>query len=279
MTEDSRDGTIVVVEPRRAGRVRAALEARPIAAVVGATLVASLVALAAPHLDVAVAGLFFHDGRFPAETTGVLVALRRAGMGVTRFVVVALVLAVLGKLLLPKLMRAVSSRRLLFLVTSLALGPGIVVNTLLKDHWGRPRPRQIVEFGGSMPFFPAWVPGGGCGTNCSFPSGEASSAMWLVALALLVPPRWRGAALATAVGWALAISLNRMAFGGHFLSDVVIGWGLVVTIVLVCRRVFVEKIGPRTEARLDDGLERLGERLVGLARRACGARAATDRAP
>ena len=26
-----------------------------------------------------------------------------------------------------------------------ALGPGLVVNVLFKDHWGRPRPREVVD--------------------------------------------------------------------------------------------------------------------------------------
>jgi membrane-associated phospholipid phosphatase len=249
-------------------RVRAAVAwfaARPAIATAAATAVVSVVAIAASGLDLAVAGLFFRDGRFPAAEWGPLVDLRRAGMAVTRIVVVGLVLAALGKLFVPMLMRGVSSRRLLFLATSMALGPGIVVNAVLKETWGRPRPWQVSDFGGSMSFFPAWVPGGACPTNCSFPSGEASSAMWLIALAFVVPERWRKATLAVTLAWAVAISLNRMAFGGHFLSDVAIGWGLTATIVLVCRRFFLERIGPMSEARIDDGLAWVGERLLAAA--------------
>ena len=241
---------------------------RPITAAAVATAVVSALALAFPGIDVAVAALFHHGAAgFPAERNGFLVDLRAAGMGVTRIVVVALVSAGLGKLFLPMLMRAVSSRVLLFLAGSMALGPGILVNSILKEFWGRPRPRQITDFGGAMEFFPAWIPGGACASNCSFPSGEASSAMWLLAFVFVVPERWRRAVLVAVLIWAFAISLNRMAFGAHFLSDVLIGWGLMATIVLVCHRIFLEKIGPMTERRIDDGLGRLGERIVGLVRR------------
>ncbi|MDK9698501.1 MAG: phosphatase PAP2 family protein, partial [Siculibacillus sp.] len=172
----------------------------------------------------------------------------------------------LAKLFVPMLARAIPMRRLLFLATSMALGPGIVVNSILKEFWGRPRPRQITDFGGAMEFYPAWIPGGACPSNCSFPSGEASSAMWLVAFVFVVPERWRKPALAIALAWAAVISFNRMAFGAHFLSDVLIGWGLVATIVLACRRFFLEMIGPRTESRIDEGLGRVGERILAAAR-------------
>lgn len=239
--------------------------ARPATVAALATLLVSLVALAFPRLDVGVAGLFHHGAAgFPAERDGMLVALRAAGMGVTRIVVVGLVLALLAKLFLPMLARALSARRLLYLATSLALGPGLLVNAFLKEWWGRPRPRQIVEFGGTMEFFPAWVPGGACASNCSFPSGEASSSMWLVAIALLVPGRWQRPAIVVAASWGLIVSANRMAFGGHFLSDVVIAWGLVLTVVFACHHLFVERIGPEGEARIDAALARFGDRLRDL---------------
>lgn len=34
----------------------------------------------------------------------------------------------------------------IFLVLLLALGPGLLVNAIFKDHWGRPRPREITQF-------------------------------------------------------------------------------------------------------------------------------------
>ena len=39
-----------------------------------------------------------------------------------------------------------------FLVVTLALGPGVVTNLILKDHWHRPRPIDVTEFGGSFRF-------------------------------------------------------------------------------------------------------------------------------
>ena len=44
----------------------------------------------------------------------------------------------------------------LFLFLGLLVGPGLVVNGILKDHWGRARPAEIIEFGGTAHFSPAF---------------------------------------------------------------------------------------------------------------------------
>ena len=53
---------------------------------------------------------------------------------------------------------AVPARRaaaaLIFLVATMALGPGLIVNLGLKDHAHRPRPVQYVDFGGADEFRP-----------------------------------------------------------------------------------------------------------------------------
>jgi len=105
------------------------------------------------------------------------------------------------------------------MVLSLALGPGLLVNVGLKDHWHRPRPVQVTAFGGPDAFRPFDTRDGQCRRNCSFVSGEGSSSFWTVAPALLAPPPWRTLALGAALLFAAATGLLRMAFGGHFLSD------------------------------------------------------------
>ena len=108
----------------------------------------------------------------------------------------------------------------LFLILSLALGPGLLINFVLKDHWGRPRPATITQFGGPNEFFAPGMPGGACPKNCSFPSGHAALAFWAVAPAALTPARWRRKAIGAALIYGLIIGTIRIAEGGHFLSDV-----------------------------------------------------------
>ena len=46
----------------------------------------------------------------------------------------------------------------LFVVLTLAVGSGLITHAILKDHWGRPRPRQVIEFGGEQKFRPFYRP-------------------------------------------------------------------------------------------------------------------------
>ena len=39
-------------------------------------------------------------------------------------------------------------KNVIFILLFLALGPGLVVNLMLKDQLGRARPREVVDFGG-----------------------------------------------------------------------------------------------------------------------------------
>jgi membrane-associated phospholipid phosphatase len=268
--DESRRLPVPVDRPPHSTRSRAVAAAvvgfcrrRPIRAAFLVLLAVSVVALAFPGLDLAVAGLFHVPGRgFPVERMAGPMLLRDAGMGVTRLVVIGLVLVLFAKLLLPFLAREIPTRPFLFLAASLALGPGLLVNAVLKELWGRPRPREILDFGGAFDFVTAGIPGGACVSNCSFPSGEASSAAWLFALVFVLPPAWRKSAAIAAAAWTLAISVNRIAFGGHFLSDVLIAWALVAIVVLWCRKVFLIGLSDASIAAVGRFLGRLGDRAL-----------------
>jgi lipid A 4'-phosphatase len=121
-----------------------------------------------------------------------------------------------------------------FLAATFAVGPGLVANVVLKDHWGRARPRQTVEFGGTKAFSPPLVPASECPRNCSFVSGEASATyIPFFAAALLLP----GARITLIVGGIVAgtaAGLVRMAQGAHFLSDVLFaGLFMALTAILL----------------------------------------------
>ena len=78
---------------------------------------------------------------------------------------------------------------------------------------------------------PWWDPRGSCGRNCSFFSGEGATAFWTYAPAALAPPQWRPLAYAAATLFGITTSVLRMAFGGHFFTDVAIA-GLVTFLVI-----------------------------------------------
>lgn len=123
------------------------------------------------------------------------------------------------------------ARQLAYLLLLLALAPGLIVNALFKEHWGRPRPAQVVELGGEREFRPPFLPsdqGGG-----SFSSGHAAAAAYLVVVAWVNATRRRRFWTAIAAGYTLLVGFARIAAGGHFLSDVLTSYAIVAMAALV----------------------------------------------
>jgi membrane-associated phospholipid phosphatase len=191
-----------------------------------------------PGLDPAVSHLFYDGGGgFIGHER--LARLGRDFFRVTPFVVLTLYAAFwLAKRKGVRLRWAPSGRAVIFLIATIAIGPGLVVNLGLKDHWHRPRPVNTQEFNGANAFKPWYEGDGACKKNCSFVSGEAATGFWMVGPASVAPLPWRGPAIAAAFAFGIGASLLRMAFGGHYLSDVLLG-GLVTLIVIeVARKIF-----------------------------------------
>ena len=113
-------------------------------------------------------------------------------------------------------------KKAVFLILFILLGPGLLVNVCFKDHWGRPRPRQIAEFGGTQTFHHPWqkdhLP------QCkSFPCGHAAAAIYLIAPFFLLRRTSRYHALAwltVGIGYWIIMGAARIVQGGHFVSDV-----------------------------------------------------------
>jgi lipid A 4'-phosphatase len=129
-----------------------------------------------PRLDLDLAALFFDRKRdiFTGNAQLWMYYLRDAARGLVVLLVAPAFIATLNKLVLPRWRMLIEGRAALFLAVTLALGPGVVTNLIFKDHWGRPRPIDVTEFGGSDRFMPWWDPRGPCANNCSFVAGEPS---------------------------------------------------------------------------------------------------------
>ena len=59
----------------------------------------------------------------------------------------------------------------------------------------------------------------------------------MVAPASVLPPPWRGPAIVAAFAFGFGASLLRLAFGGHYLSDVLLGGLITLIVIEVIRRV------------------------------------------
>ncbi len=237
----------------------------PIAVCLLAVAATSAIFLAFPGIDPWFSELFYRSrGGFWLRRSDVLGLFRATNDILIAVIVAALVASVVIRIARPDRQSLVPPAVTLFLVSTLVLGPLLLVNVLLKEHWGRPRPVQVDLFGGDAPYVEVWRITDWCAGNCSFVSGEASSAIWLVAVALVLPQAVRRPAVVVAALYALLLSLNRIAFGGHFLSDVLISFGLTLLLIAVCYRVIfiVPPRWLRNEA-LEAGLGRLGWALRG----------------
>lgn len=201
----------------------------PIFLLAGGILSLALFALW-PQLDLDAAAFFYRSGQFIGGTpTGD--GFRRLFYDAPYVLLAALLIAALARKM-GWIARGPNGRAVVFLLATLALGPGLLVNGVLKEISHRPRPEQTKDFGGPWVFQPYDSFAGQCRKNCSFVSGEAATAAWTLAPALLAPPPARVAAVAAAVLFTLATGLLRMAFGGHYLSDVLFGALFSFVIVL-----------------------------------------------
>ena len=139
----------------------------------------------------------------------------------------AALLVLAGSLWRPGLRRW--RRPALFVVLAIALGSGLVVNLVFKDHWGRARPGELVEFRGSHAFTQVWQPGRAA-PNSSFPSGHASIGFSVLLPWFIFRGRHRILAavfLGSGLLFGFLVGVARMLQGGHYLSDIVWAGGLV----------------------------------------------------
>jgi membrane-associated phospholipid phosphatase len=206
-----------------------------------ALVAASLATLAVfalwPQIDLSVARVFYGANGFFGRDSFERGA--RAFFNITPFVVLAAFAGAYAARRFGIAIRyAPTGRQLAFLIATMAIGPGLIVNLGLKDHTHRPRPVQTQDFGGHFEFRPWYRFDGACRKNCSFVSGEVSEAFWMVAPASLAPPPLRALAVGAALAFGALTALLRMAFGGHYLSDALLA-ALVMLIIVQAARMLL----------------------------------------
>lgn len=138
----------------------------------------------------------------------------------------------------------------LIMVLTLAIGSGLITHMILKDHWGRPRPKQVIEFGGTQQFRPYYKPNifDQPETSKGFPCGHCTMGFYFFALALIARRNnnrtlfWGALIFALLLGTLL--SWARIAQGGHFLTDTLASALIMWITAYACVRL----IGPDGEA-------------------------------
>lgn len=175
-----------------------------------------------PGIDLMVAGWFYSTGSgFAWDGAPLAEAIHGALQFVVRVAAILLLVAAGWSWLRQRRLLGLDARRWTFLLLALAIGPGLVANTLLKDHWGRARPRQIEAFGGTATFTPPLIPAGQCSRNCSFVAGDPTVGFVVHSVAYLAPARRRRRIFWGSMALGGLLGLLRIGMGGHFFSDVV----------------------------------------------------------
>ena len=184
-----------------------------------ACVVTGLVFFALPEIDIWVSKQFYDGGVFYLRENTLVTTIYHifAKIHFAYLLVFLFALAVLR--IVKNETGAKWRKRLRFLLLVLLLVPGLIVNVGLKDNsFGRPRPVHIEQFGGQAEFTPAFVYSGECAKNCSFVSGHAAIATFVIAFAWMFGSRRLFLAGLFA---GLAVGMVRIFQGGHFLSDVI----------------------------------------------------------
>jgi len=183
-------------------------------------LISSILFVEFPSIDLGISRMLFDDGFYLRGQWTVL-----AHDSVLYFLVLSL-FSVVGLYAFNRIfgrsLGKIDGKKVSYLFLVLILGAGLVVNGVFKDDFGRARPRDIEEFGGSKHFTPAFVVSQECDRNCSFSSGDGAGAFFAVALALALSRK--RAMLLAALAYGVIVSLSRVASGAHFFSDSVVSF-------------------------------------------------------
>ena len=206
-----------------------AFERRLIWILVGLSVLAGL----SPQVDLYLANLFYHPeaaaGAWPEREFWLWRFFYYAAPVITA----VLLLPAIALYVLSWVSEKWSRYRFdsLYVFLGFLLGPGILVNTIFKPYWGRPRPREVLELGGFEPMQAFWQ-WGEAGGGYSFPCGHSSVGFALILGYFLWKgrkPSWAKVSLLASLVFGSLMGIGRMADGAHFFTDVL--WSAVMAYV------------------------------------------------
>ena len=216
-----------------------------------ATLMAvSFIFVGFPQIDITVSALFYKpEQNFLLRNTPLHLFVDSWIRPSIKYLTVTLVVACIYKLFLGKSPIKRRFNIVAFLFSSFLLGPVLLVNGLLKEFIGRARPKNIIEYGGTKIFSPAYFPADQCETNCSFVSGDAAAAFSTIAFALIFNGKLRFHLVVVALSFGVLVSIYRLGTGAHFLSDTVLSGLFCILIILILERMLLRKANQTSRAK------------------------------
>lgn len=202
-------------------------------------LIVGILCIIYPEIDIIISNFFYSQERrfFYSNDLWVQFVFNAVPV-VAATLSIALVLGLIIKAFTLQNKKSLLKSPLFFLLITLCLGPGLVVNFALKENFGRARPSQIQEFGGVKEFSPALSLARQCQNNCSFSSGHAAMGFYFTAFSYIAPVPYQAPIFIASTIFGTIVGIGRIAQGGHFFSDVIFSFILIMIINEITFRIW-----------------------------------------
>ncbi len=182
-----------------------------------------------PELDIKIAGYFYDNELGFLYKNNLIVQILFLSIPIATKIFTTICLVYMLYLYIKhKKPKLILTSWAFFLFITAIIGPGLTVNTVLKENFGRARPKQIQEFNGEKEFTPAFVITNQCDSNCSFSSGHAAMGFYFSAIAYVASSLYFSRIYMLSILFGSMVGLSRIIMGGHFASDVIISGFIVL---------------------------------------------------
>jgi lipid A 4'-phosphatase len=182
-----------------------------------------------PEIDIEISGKFYESGKgFLYAHNPYIIGVFKIVPLITKIFSLICILAISRKFFINYNWRDTLKTPAVFLLTAALLGPALTVSYGLKEHTGRARPRDIIEFSGSKYFTPATEISSQCTTNCSFSSAHAAMGFYFTSLAWIVPLPYQNIIFLLALSFGSFVGFGRILQGGHFFSDIIFSFIVIM---------------------------------------------------
>ncbi|MBN9542454.1 MAG: phosphatase PAP2 family protein [Alphaproteobacteria bacterium] len=208
-------------------------------AVITCLLVLAFLTVVLDDLDILVSTYFYGSGNFSSHF--ILKVIHK----LVPVFITSLIIGLLITLAYSHFKKQYKLRkRILYLILCLAIGPGLIVNTIFKNNFGRARPNQVVYFGGEKNHSQPFILSKECSKNCSFVSGHAAAGFYTTAFAYVMKGGFNPKIYLAGLLLGFITGIARIIQGGHFLSDILFSGIFVITVnYFLYRRMFRDKEG------------------------------------
>lgn len=195
-----------------------------------------------PHIDLWFSDLFFdHNSLSWKDRTRIMVFFRSFFPPLIIISLIFITSIGVINFFSKKNILKIRIKNIIYLLITLFIGPGLIIESILKVYSGRIRPKAIIEFGGDDIFTPALIFSDQCLRNCSFTSGHAAIAFWLTAYAFIFRAPYNKFIFIFGFMSGIFMGLFRIMEGAHFISDVLFSGLIVISVNITTYYVFFSR--------------------------------------